>query len=199
MTLTDSVNTDASVSVDLPFFPAGNIARGFAFLIDLLVCLAIAAATIYGFVFISVLVVGNKDLENIESLADLLAFLLCCLYFVFSYSSTHQASLGKKMMGLILVSHDGQRLSKVMAVGRVLVPVTIFALGYVLLVGYVFWLASYDQPGSTEAASSSVAGATLLLFYFAFFAPYMTVFFSKNRLTLIDMLCKTRVVQKRTV
>jgi uncharacterized RDD family membrane protein YckC len=34
---------------------------------------------------------------------------------------------------------------------------------------------------------------------FAFFLPYMTVFFSKNRLTLIDMLCKTKVVQKGTV
>lgn len=199
MTVTEPVKSDSSDSVGERLLPAGILARGLAFLIDALVCLAIAVATIYGVVFATVLLVGNQNLDKIEVFADFLALLLCCLYFVFSYSSMHQASLGKKLTGLIVVTDEGMRLSKVMAIGRVLVPVTLFALGYVLMVGYIFWMSSFDQSGSTESASSSVAGATLLLLYFAFFTPYMTIFFSKQRLTLIDMICKTKVVKKRSV
>ena len=197
MTLTEPVVSDPTTSDDEQFLPAGNLARGLAFLIDALVCLVIGIATIYVVTFISVWMMGNQHIDKIEAFADLFAVLFCCLYFSFSYSSTHQASLGKRALGLIVVTHEGLRLSRVMAIGRVLVPVTIFALGYVLMVGYIFWLTSLDQPGSTESASTRVAGASLVLIYLAFFAPYLMVFFSKKRLTLIDMICKTQVVKKR--
>ena len=180
MSFNQSVVTDSSEALDEQFLPAGNLARGLAFLIDALVCLAISIATIYCGVFVSVLILGNEKIATIDTLASSSAILLCCLYFALSYSSSHQASLGKKLMGLVVITHDGLRLSRVMAIGRVLVPVTIFALGYVLVLGYIFWLVYSDPPGSTESSSTSVAAATLLLFYLAFFAPYMTVFFSKN-------------------
>ena len=197
MTLTEPVVCDSVTPDDEQFLPAGNLARGLAFLIDAIVCFVIGIATIYVVTFISVWMIGNQHVDKIETFADLLAILLCCLYFSFSYSSTHQSSLGKRALGLIVVTHEGLRLSRVMAIGRVLVPITIFALCYVLMVGYIFWLTSLDQRGSTESSSISIASASLVLIYLAFFAPYMTVFFSKKRLTLIDMICKTQVVKKR--
>ncbi len=67
-------------------------------------------------------------------LYNLLSFAIGIAYFVYMESSAHQATFGKKALGLVVTDEAGQRISVLRAVGRYFAK---FLSAIILLIGFI--------------------------------------------------------------
>lgn len=91
--------------------PAGFWVRAAAYLVDMFVL------SVFAFMagVACAIVLGEHGGEQV---AQLLTLLVSIAYFALQESSTYQATLGKRAMGLIVVDAHGERLSALHALGR---------------------------------------------------------------------------------
>jgi len=85
-----------------------------------------------------ILIIPNLFLQfMIPGLGNFLAILMYWLYFAIQESSSAQASLGKKAMGLKVINEQGQQISFGQATGRHFGKILSFII---LLIGYLMML-----------------------------------------------------------
>jgi uncharacterized RDD family membrane protein YckC len=124
--------------------------------------------------------------------------IIATLYYSIQHSSAGQATVGKRLMGLKLITLSGKPVSFALSVWRALLPSIVFVSGTA-----VFWVAVLpivmlaDNGSAFQASSiqSSAAAAFLIIYLLMIFIPVLLVFGNVDRRTLYDFICKTRVVQ----
>jgi uncharacterized RDD family membrane protein YckC/Tfp pilus assembly major pilin PilA len=159
-----TAKTDAPAPVHAPSAPAaseparyaGFWRRVAASVIDSLVQFALALIVVVAVV----LVIGNTDLPEESKTADALyylgSWLLGWLYFAWMHSSAWQATLGKRALGIKVVSLDGTRIGFGRATGRYfgyLLSGLIIGIGYLMAAFTKRKQALHDMMSSTLVVS----------------------------------------------
>lgn len=173
------------------FVPAGNWARLFAYVIDV-VCIVIAVLVVAFVLGISIAwSAPNIDLNSSKALGSLSAWAVLVLYFAIFHSSKLQATPGKLAAGLRIVTVDGQGVGFARAFGRALLTLAVYFLGAVVM-ALLFWVFTSDQrsPAPFHFALAVLCGFVI------WNAPYLMLFFNKDRQTLFDRVCRTRVIKR---
>ncbi|MAT15106.1 MAG: hypothetical protein CMJ46_07525 [Planctomyces sp.] len=111
---------------------AGFWLRFAAFFIDWIILIVISAfiGAIYGFV----LAILGVDLDVIQKTANLIGVLVSWIYYAASESSSAQATLGKRALGIKVTDLNGRRISFLRALGRTVAKIL---SGMILLIGYI--------------------------------------------------------------
>lgn len=121
---------------------AGFIRRWAALIVDTLI-LALPLALISGLLIGGIGLAGGLDADSVSAVQGvyyLMYFIAAPLYYAGLESSGHQATLGKRALGIKVVNRDGERLSFMHALGRW------FAAGLSYLIFYVgFLMAAFTE------------------------------------------------------
>ena len=169
--------------------PAKHLPRFFAAIID--------SVLSQGAVYIAALAVslfGNPQTpEAIFALYFILGFIIYNLYYSLQHSSTSQATVGKRLMGLKLVTLKGERVSLGLAVLRIILPSIVFISGTAIfaIVATPMVLLAEGAPELQIGAMSAFVAIYLVLL----FVPLLMVFGNTAHKTLFDIICKTRVIE----
>ena len=168
--------------------PAGNGARFVAAFVDLL--LLVAIAIVLALVLVGLYNFGDNNRNPGSWIAAhyLVSALINWCYFINFHSSVTGATPGKRVVNIRVVTMQGERLTKYKAFIRLLcAAATPIILLLVLMAGV----------GVMGAINQIAGDITFVVGFLAVsLGPFATVFFTKNHLTLIDMICKTRVINK---
>jgi uncharacterized RDD family membrane protein YckC/ribosomal protein S27AE len=173
------------------FVSAGNWARFFAYIVDLVcfILIAMLISVLLGF-SIAISISSVSDL-TLKAIGQLTGWIVLVLYFALFHSSKLQATPGKLAAGLKIITIDGKKVSPGKALVRSLLSVGIMLLGIIVivLISLVF---------SVEKNNHSYFYPLLAIFcgYMVWNAPYLMLFFNDERQTLFDSICKTRVVKR---
>jgi uncharacterized RDD family membrane protein YckC len=110
-------------------------------------------------------------------------------YLTYTQSSNKEATIGKRTTGLRILTTQGERLSPYQAFGRAILQV------FLPIVGIIFIALS---TAGVSSLFNNEAGGAIAIFgcLVVFIGPFITIFFTKNHLTVMDMVCGTRVVMK---
>ena len=168
--------------------PAGNGARFVAAFVDFLLLAAIA--TVLALLLVGLYNFGDNNRNPGPWIAAyyLVSVLIHWCYFINFHSSVTGATPGKSVVNIRVVTMQGERLTKYKAFIRSLcAAVTPIMLSLVVMFG------AGGISAINQIAGDIISGVGLLA---VFFGPVATVFFTKNHLTLFDMICKTRVINK---
>ena len=170
---------------------AGNWARLFAYVVDL-VCFWLIAVLVAFLLGLSIgWGVPNVDLNVVGGLAQLSGWVVLVLYFAIFHASKWQGTPGKIAAGLRIVTHDGQRLGFGKAAGRALLSVGVFLLGFIALAVMAWALTSgKSAPAPADWAMAFLSAVVI------WNTPYLMLFFNEKRQTLFDRICGTRVVKR---
>lgn len=109
------------------------------------------------------------------------------LYFVIGESSVNQATWGKQRMGLKVVDHNGNRISFWRAITRTLLKFIPWELSHTLI-----WEINFS--GGTF---SSAVGYGFVLVYALIGLNIASIFMSRTRQSLYDLLSGTFVINRR--
>lgn len=173
------------------FEPAGHWRRFFAALLDGLIL-----AFLGGLVFALASVLGSNagGIKLAPALGLILWVAFPYIYFTVLHAGAKSASWGKAAVGLIVVTQQGERLTKWQAFIRILLqfllPVAAYAVLFITF-GSAFTLANEEMK--TIMGLAIIIGVLAIMF-----GPFLTVFFNPQHQTLFDLICKTRVVKKPT-
>ena len=173
-----------------PLEPAGHGRRLLASIIDTLILTFIG-----GIVFALATLLAQEGSTKLASAIGFILYLVIpYVYFTLLHSGINSASWGKRMMGIIVVSDSGERLSKstafIRALLQLLLPIGAFILVAIMLGGAM--ITAVDEV-------KTALGVSIFIGYIAIFlGPYLMVFFNPMRKTVFDLICKTRVIRKAT-
>jgi uncharacterized RDD family membrane protein YckC len=165
-------------------------ARLIAYFIDLLILTVISAVPVT-LAYLLTLPNRSQGTSLFMAAAVLAAYVLPFVYFTVMPASTHQATFGKKAMGLKLVTVQGERLTKAQAFIRVLLTMIIPIAG-IIAVSLSFGGMAINYK---EEFAASVGLALLIAIPAILIGPYLTVFFNPLKQTLFDLIVKTVVVK----
>ena len=174
--------------------PAGHLPRLFAAIIDSV----LSQGAVYIIILISALVFVPKTPAAAFGTTFIISMITATLYYAIQHSSVTQATIGKRLMGLKLVTLSGDPVSFGLSVWRVLLPSLIFVAGTAIFgvaAVPIIMLADNAPSIQTTIIQSSATSAFLLVFILMIFVPLLLVFGNPARKTLYDFICKTRVVQ----
>jgi uncharacterized RDD family membrane protein YckC len=121
------------------------------------------------------------------------AMVVATLYYSIQHSSLTQATVGKRLMGLKLITLSGDPVSFALAIWRALLPSLIFVSATA-----IFGVVSVPMIMLADNAPSlqtSAASAFLAIYCVMIFVPVLLVFGNPAHKTLFDLICKTRVIQ----
>ncbi len=171
------------------FEPAGHWRRLAAALLDSLI-LGCIGGTLFGVA--SLLDSSMVGLKLVPVLGMLFYVALPYIYYTALHSGFRRASWGKAALGLVVVTVQGEQLTKLQAFIRVLLQSLLPFAGYVMVAiifGSAFSVASEDLK-MTMAIAISIGFLAIT------FGPYLTVYFNSQHQTLFDQICKTCVIRK---
>ena len=168
--------------------PAGNGARFVASFVDFLLLAAIA--TVLALVLVGLYNFGDNNRNPGPWIAAyyLMSVLIHWCYFINFHSSVTGATPGKSVVNIRVVTMQGERLTKYKAFIRCLC-----AAATPIILSLVVMFGAGGISAINQIAGDIIFGVGLLA---VSFGSVVTVFFTKNHLTLIDMICKTRVINK---
>lgn len=132
----------------LEFAPLGS--RFVAIIIDIVITL-IMNFSVGLAIGLAIIAAGKNmnraELDTLETAANALGFVLVWLYYTLQESSEKQATVGKRVMGLMVATVDGERLSFMHATGRYLS----YFLGMILCTffGASMWMAAFTEKKQT--------------------------------------------------
>lgn len=119
----------------------------------------------------------------------LIAYTLNIGYLAYTQSSEKEATIGKRTTGLRILTTQGERLSPYQAFGRALLQVFLPIVGFLVVI--------FSSAGISSAFNDTAGGIIAVMGCLAvFIGPFITIFFTKNNLSVMDMICGTRVVMK---
>lgn len=170
--------------------PARNGPRFLAHMIDTLILLV--AAFVLGFLvgLIEPQAAEAGRFGPLTALVSLICLLFPCVYYTVMNSSVRQATIGKSLMGLMIVGPRGERITKLKALARV-----VLMLFAPIAVAVPILVAVVSRP-STAALNEGLLGALFVFIFLIFWTPYIYVFFNARRQSLFDLACKTYVVSR---
>lgn len=128
----------------------------------------------------------------IAILAILISIGVPYAYFTVMHASDRQASWGKSLMSLTIMTLQGERLTQMQAFTRILLQSVIPVTGLVVLAMSVGGFAGSGNKGMESAALGAGAIGILVILI----GPYLMVFFNPQHQSLYDRLCKTCVVRR---
>ena len=176
------------------FEPAGHLKRVLAAMIDALIIGFITAIPI-GSAYAILSPRGAENGANPVMIVMILASIVIpYVYHTLMHGSSRRATLGKQAMGLILVTVQGEQLTKVQAFIRIILTALLPVGGLLLLGLSAAGLAVQYKTEMHEAIGIAVALGALAIYI----GPFITVFFNNRRQTLFDMICKTCVIKNPT-
>ena len=113
---------------------AGFWRRFGAYLVDLITVTVVTSMISLLIVFLAVLLFGTQGARAVESIAAWLGFIGVVLYFPVMESSLNQATIGKQMLGIMVTTERGKRISFGQALGRYVAK---WLSAMTLLIGYL--------------------------------------------------------------
>lgn len=134
-----------------------------------------------------------KSPETFFALNVILGLVISTLYYSLQHASKAQATVGKRLMGLRLVTLTGERVSLSVAVLRIVI-ISILVIAGTAIFGAVvapLVLLAEEAPELQIAA----AFAFLVVYLVLLLVPYLMIFGNKEHQSLFDTICKTRVVE----
>lgn len=174
------------------FEPAGHWNRIFASVIDAVLISVISGIPV-------ALSYGAIGARNPDAGPNLLVIVMVILSFVIPYAyytilhgSPKKATFGKQAMGLVLVTVQGEQLTKIQAFIRILIT-ALLPIGGIILLGLS---AAGMVHQYKDELQDSIVIAILIGVMLVYVVPFALVFFNPKRQTLFDMICKTCVINK---
>jgi uncharacterized RDD family membrane protein YckC len=178
----------ATAALNPSLIPAGNGRRLLASMIDGAILGAIFAlvAALVGALFKGG---GTEAVGAFFWTYALISYPIHIAYLTYTQSSEKEATIGKRTTGLRILTTQGERLSPYQAFGRALLQVFLPIVGFLVVI--------FSSAGISSAFNDTAGGVIAVIGCLAvFIGPFITVFFTKNHLTVMDMICGTRVVMK---
>ena len=182
----EAIRSSSSLAVGIE--PANLLNRFFAFIIDGIIVAASGA-------LIPILILAtmsNLTSEMQDITYSALSFFVGLLYYSILHSSEKQATFGKQLCKIKIVSENGM-VSFWLAAARAVLP-TIFVLGG----GATLGLLSVPIFVMSESSSAMQGGAITLMVLLVIgllIGPYISIFMRDDRKSLYDLICKTQVVK----
>ena len=174
------------------FEPAGHWKRIFASVIDAVLISVISGVPIalsYG-------AIGARNPDAGPSLLVIvmviLSFVIPYAYYTILHGSPKKATFGKQAMGLLLVTVQGEQLTKIQAFIRILIT-ALLPIGGIILLGLS---AAGMVHQYKDELQDSIVIAILIGVMLVYVVPFALVFFNPKRQTLFDMICKTCVINR---
>jgi len=174
------------------FEPAGHWKRLFASLID-----AILVSVISGIpIALSYGAIGAREPTAgpnlLVILMVMLSFVTPYAYYTALHGSSRKATLGKQIMGLWLITVQGEQLTKIQAFIRILTTALLPIAGLILLgLSAAGMIHQYKHDLQDSIVIAILIGALAV-----YIVPFALVFFNPRRQTLFDMICKTCVINR---
>lgn len=113
-------------------------------------------------------------------------------YFTIMHASDRQASWGKSLLGLTVITLQGERLTRMQAFSRILLQSVIPLAGVVIV---LISVAGFASGGSKDMESAALAAALVAVLAVSL-GPHLMMFFNPQHQSLYDVLCKTCVVRR---
>jgi uncharacterized RDD family membrane protein YckC len=170
--------------------PAGHWPRLIAAVIDAVIVSLLAGVPSGLAIAFAASGSGGWSLVNVVLI--LVSIIAPYAYFTILHSSPRRATFGKSAMGLVLVTVQGEKLSRVQAFIRILLVALVPLIGILLFTLSITGIATQAKTGLGD----SIAIALILGFLVVYLGPFLMVFFNPNRQTLFDVICKTCVVKQ---
>jgi len=176
------------------FEPAGHWKRLLASVIDAVLISVISGIPV-------ALSYGAIGARNPDAGPNLLVIVMVMLSFVIPYAyytvlhgSPRKATFGKQVMGLLLVTVQGEQLTKIQAFIRILITALLPIGGIILLVLSAAGMIHQYK----DDLQDSIIIAILIGVMLVYVVPFALVFCNPKRQTLFDMICKTCVINRPT-
>ena len=173
------------------FEPAGHWRRLGASLIDALAVSIIAGIPIaLGYLFS--ISKSDEISPNIITVVLILASIVIpYIYYTVLHSSEKRATFGKSAMGLVLITVQGERLTKLQAFLRIIIT-ALLPIGGLLILGLS---AAGIAIQYKEELRPSLVMAIALGALVVYIGPFLLVFLNSRHQTLFDLICKTCVIK----
>ena len=188
----DNTNTKKNVkkatSIVSGIETAGRLKRFFAAIIDAVI--VAASGALIPILIISTMANLTSEMQDITYSA--LSFFVGLLYYSVLHSSQKQATFGKQLCDIKIISESGT-VSFWLAAARAILP-TIFILG----AGATLGLLSVPVFVMSESSSAMQGGAVTLITLLVIgvlIGPYISILVRDDRKSLYDLICKTQVVK----
>lgn len=119
-----------------------------------------------------------------------IVLLIGAFYHAYFNSSSWSATLGKRIMKIMVVDNDGQKISLLKGLSHYLLSVLPFV--------YIAYLLSYQMRHSLSFYDAILASSTNVLFGIMFVLWVQIHFFTKRKTTAYDLICDTILVNGRS-
>ena len=173
------------------FVPAGHWQRFFAFLIDSFIVTLLAGFPLALSYLFALPKKSDIGLNIVTVLMILASIVVPYLYYTLLHGSSRRATFGKSAMGLVVVTVQGEQLSKMQAFIRVMLTALVPVCGLILLGLSVAGIAmQYKQELHPSLVVALVIGIVAI-----YVGPFLTLFFNPQHQTLFDLMCKTCVIK----
>lgn len=188
---TNSNNFNQTFTQSSRITPAPLVQRIVASIIDVII-VAVFQLIPITLAYIVTLSIKQDEINPIRVIGILIAVIIPFIYYTILPSSDLRATYGKKMMGLKLVTLQGEKISKPQAFTRVLLTMLIPITGIVVATLSIGGMASNLK----SAFESSAIVAYFILIPIILWGPYLTIYFNPLKQTLYDMITKTIVIKE---
>ena len=121
--------------------------------------------------------------------------LLPFVYFTLFHRAPNGSTPGKRLFGLKVVMQSGEGLTTITAFVRVFLTLLVPVSGILVLGSAAIIPAMSDLP-SLQFMGGLVAVMAILI---CLLGPYATIFFTAQRLSIYDMICKTLVIKRGAI
>lgn len=188
---TNSNNFNQTFTQSSRIIPAPLVQRIVASIIDVII-VAVFQLIPITLAYILTISIRQDEINPIRVIGILIAVIIPFIYYTILPSSDLRATYGKKMMGLKLVTLQGEKISKPQAFTRVLLTMLIPITGIVVATLSIGGMASNLK----SAFESSAIVAYFILIPIILWGPYLTIYFNPLKQTLYDMITKTIVIKE---
>jgi uncharacterized RDD family membrane protein YckC len=171
--------------------PAGHVPRFFAYIIDIIIVTIFCAIVGAILGFLSPTSFSNQS--STELISSSISIVIVTLYFALLHSGSKGATFGKQICNIQLVNENGI-IPFWLAVVRAILP-TILSIGFVVVLGLLMspLFIAFDGMGDLNVILLILFS---MIFLIVMLSPYWIIFTNDHRKSMIDMICKTRVVKK---
>lgn len=171
--------------------PAGNWARIFAYIVDMVLYTLIAVLLAASAGLTIGISLPKTDPNSMNLIGQIINFITLICYFSFFHASKYHATPGKMAAGLKIYTINGDRLTLGKAFARSLLSIGIMFLAIVVF-SFLFWIFLSSKKNLTPFDWTITTGAMIVIWT----APYLMIFFDGKRRSLFDRICGTCVVKK---
>jgi uncharacterized RDD family membrane protein YckC len=185
--------THSTNQLQTNFYPSPYVKRFAAAIIDYLIVVFCTIIPIAIAQLITQPLSNSNDLMVLRVLFVLVSIFLPYAYYTLMHSSEKQATYGKIAMKLKIVTVQGERLTRIQAFVRVMLTAIIPIIGLLLL---VFSAAGMSIQYKTDL-QQSIGVSIFITAIVIYLGPFAMIFFTAQRQTLFDLICKTLVIEDK--